>query len=300
MPPKAGPLTTALGAAKGGVARLGVGTYSVDAFGGDGTGEMLPLGVRSLVGAGIGRTVLEMPARTSRSGDDVPTRRGSTNQLSVLKVTGSPVLAGFTLQGTDQGHLYNGLRVHRTTDARISDVRVAQIPGDDDLPPGETFAINDYRTAGSVYRRIEVDGRGVGASGFATNSSTDVTVEGGSFHDERVAHGATFWQTDTVRLVDVRAERNAGAGLNFERDTGLVTIVRPVLDGNAVADLRIASDTGRARFRIVDPVLRHGRLTVDLPAAYNGVPNRQQRGDVQVLVHGVDRTAEVVRWVDRG
>jgi hypothetical protein len=300
-PAEVGALAAALGTASDGVVRLRAGTYTIAGFGSDGAGETLPVGVRSVQGAGIGRTVLQMPRRASHEADAVPTRRGTTNQLSVLKVTGSPALAGFTLQGTDQGHLYNGLRVHRTSDARISDVLVAQIPGDDDLPPGETFAINDYRTTGSVYRRIEVDGRGVGASGFATNSSTDVTVRRGYFHDERVAHGATFWQTNTVRLVDVRSVRNAGAGLNFERDRGVVTLVRPALDGNAVADLRIASDTGRARFRILDPVLTGGaKLTIDLPATYNHLPNRQRRTDVQVLVHGADRTAELVRWVDRG
>jgi hypothetical protein len=219
----------------------------------------------------------------------------------MLKVTGSPVLSGFTLQGTDQGHLYNGLRMHRTVDARVTGVRVALIPGDDDVPPGETFGINDYRTTGSVYRRIDVDGSGVGASGFATNSSRDVTVADSSFHDQHAAHGATFWQTDTVTLTDVRAEDDAGAGLNFERDSGLVTITRPLLDGNRVADLRIASDRGSARFRIVDPVLRPGqRLTIDLPAVYNGAPNRQRREDVEVLVGGADRTAQLVQWVDRG
>jgi hypothetical protein len=127
-----------------------------------------------------------------------------------------------------------------------------------------------------------------------------VTVRGGSFHDQHVAHGATFWRTDTVTLVDVRAERNGGAGLNFERDRGLITIERPVLGRNAVADLRIASDLGSAHFRIVDPVLHGGTLTVDLPAEYNGVPNRQRRADIRVIQGGVDRTAAVLRFVDRG
>lgn len=299
-PGTVGPLPDALRRPVNGVVRLGAGTYRVPPFDRDLIGATVPGDVRSVLGAGADRTVLAMAPRVSTRAGDVPTRAWTTNQLSVLKVTGSPVLSGFTLQGTDQGHLYNGLRVHRTKDARVRDVRVAQIPGNNDVPPGETFGINDYRTTGSVYERVEVDGRGVGASGFATNRSADVTVRNGFFHDQRAAHGATFWRTDTVTLVDVEATRNGGAGLNFERDRGVITIIRPLLDANAVADLRIASDLGSARFRIVDPVLRGGRLTVDLPAEYNGVPNRQRREDIQVLEQGVDRTATTLRFVARG
>ena len=253
-----------------------------------------------IVGAGVGRTVFQMTPHTSTRAASIPTAFPATNQLSLLRVGGDHVvLSGFTLRGTAQGHLYNGLRVQGTRDLAASDLCVAGIPGDDNQPPGETFGINDYATRGSVYRRIEVDGRGVGAAGFAANRSTDLTIDGAYLHDDRYSAGATFYRTHDIVLTDVVSVRNGRIGLNFERVTGSVRIVRPRLAGNGTGDIRITTDSGAATYTIVDPVLpASGHLTVVFPPKYLDAPNVQPRSRIRVLIHGVDRTADVLRFED--
>jgi hypothetical protein len=240
-----------------------------------------------------------MEPHSSTRGPEVPAAFPETNQLSLLRVTGRTTrLSDFTLLGTEQGHAYNGLRIEGVRGARVSDLCVVGIPGTDHQPPGETFGINDYRTVGSDYRSIVVDGRGVGAAGFGANSSRSVSIERSAFVNERYSAGATFWQVHGISLTDVRATGNGLVGLNFERVSGRVRIVRPVTGANGEGDLRITSDFGSATYTIVDPRYSGDRLTIVLPATYNGGrANRQRPGDVHVLIDGRDRTNEVVRFV---
>jgi hypothetical protein len=247
-------------------------------------------------GAGIDKTVIEMKPHTSTRSGLVPTARGTTNQLSLLQAGGSPHLSNFTLRGTEQGHLYNGLRIGQASDARISNVKVTSVPGNDHMPPGETFGINDWRTTGSVYTGVEVDGGGVGAAGFGANSTRDITIRNSYFHDNPHSIGATFWQTNGITLEDVRSTNNRG-GLNFERVSGSVRIVRPVLGGNSDSDLSFGSDQASAKVTIIDPkTTSGGKLRIRIYGSYNG-PNKQQRSDIKVLVNGVDRTAQLVQWI---
>ncbi len=241
-----------------------------------------------------------MNPHSSSKGSQVPTADWTTNQLYLMSVTGaSPALSGFTLQGTDQGHLYNGLRVGQATNARIHDVTVAAIPGNNDIPPGETFGINDWRSSGSVYTNVEVDGSGrLGGSGFATNSSSNVTVQHGYFHDMR-ANGTAFWQTNGVTLDDVTVQNNV-TGLNFERTTGSITVNRPTFSGNN-QDVYLASDQGSGDLVITDPTFGNTysghKINIQVPKTYRGVANHFNRSSVRVIIGGVDRTADVVHWV---
>ncbi|RIX26616.1 right-handed parallel beta-helix repeat-containing protein [Amnibacterium setariae] len=253
-----------------------------------------------LRGAGSARTTIAMSGGTSSKAGAVPHADWTTNQLYLMSVTGaSPVLSGFTLRGTAQGHLYNGVRIGQATNARVDDLRVVGIPGNDDIPPGETFGINDWRTNGSVYSNIEVDGAGrVGASGFATNSSTNVTVRSGRFHDMR-ANGTAFWQTSGVTLDDVSVTNNV-TGLNFERTTGRIVVNRPVFAGNN-QDVYLASDQGGGTLVITDPTFGNTysgrRINIQVPKTYRGTANHFSRASVKVIIGGVDRTADVVHWV---
>lgn len=178
----------------------------------------------------------------------------------------------------------------------VSDLRVVAIPGSSSAPPGETFGVNDYRTHEASYDRIEVDGHGTGASGFGSNISTGVTVRRSYFHDNPFSMGATFWQDRDVSLTDVIAVRNKAAGLNFERVSGRVTITRSITRHNGCCDLRIVSDRGSARYRIVDPVFDGPKLVVAWPRTYLGHPNLQRRSDVRLFVRGVDRTKDLLRF----
>ena len=178
----------------------------------------------------------------------------------------------------------------------MHDVRIVNIPGADSHPPGETFALNDWRTTGSVYTRIRIEGGGVEAAGFATKSTRGVAVVDSTFSGSAESSGAVFWQTDGITLTDLRVIGNR-SGLNFERVTGDVLLTRPVFRGNANYDLQFGSDRGGASVTIADPVLKpEQKIVMNVPLRYHGGENGQKRSNVHVLVKGVDRTDELVRF----
>ena len=256
------------------------------------------LGQRGLVGAGVGRTLVEMAPHSSTKAARIPTEPYTTNQLYLLStIGGAPQLSGFTLLGTPQGHLYNGLRVARTVGARVHDVWIEHIPGGRSFPPGETFALNDYRTDHSVYTHLTIDGSGVSAAGFATNSSWNVTVNDSTFTRTAYSAGATIWQTRNVTMNRVRVVGNR-SGINFERSGGTIRMNRPTFRHNGSFDLQFGTDLAGGTVTITDPVLAAGqRLRLHVPARYHGRPNGQLRSRIHVLVHGVDRTRQLVQYL---
>ncbi len=289
-------LASALAADTSGIRRLGAGIFTFSDFGSDLIGAHLPSA--GLQGRGVGSTILEMGAHTSTKASRVPTASGTTNQLSLVKITGgSPKLSGFTLQGTAQGHLYNGLRINSATNAQVSDVRVKSVPGDADNPPGETFGINDFHTDGSHYSHVEIDGAGVGGADFGANSSKNLTITDSDFHDSGHSHGATFWQTKNITITNTRAIDNDRVGFNFERVSGTVTLTDDTMRGNTLADIRFGSDQGSAKVTIVDPVFSGAKLRIMLTPKYMGTTNTQKKSDIHVMVNGVDRTSDLVEWV---
>lgn len=280
---------------------LGAATYTFTDFGvaedGRQAGVLLPAG--GLTGRGVTATVLRMADRSSTRARLVPPGGpDGTNPLDLLLVTGAtPTLSGFTLQGSPQGHLYNGLRLAGTHGARVTGVKVAAVPGDFLAGPGETFGISDRHGRGNTYTDIEVDGAGVGASGLGISDSDAVTVQRASLHDNPFSAGIAVWQTTGVTLTDVRTARNR-TGMALERVGGTVLITRPTFLGNAEQDLYIGSDLGSARIIIADPVLAIGAtLRVRMPYTEMGRPNRQLKSDLTVTRNGADVTARVVQWL---
>jgi hypothetical protein len=239
-----------------------------------------------------------MAANSSSKAGSVPTTPYTTNQLYLLStIGGTPGLSGFTLRATQQGHLYNGLRIGQATNARVHDVKVVAVPGNASFPPGETFVLNDWRTNGSVYDRITIDGGGVSAAGFGTNSSTNVTVNNSTFTGTAYSSGAAIWQTTNVTLNDVRIVNNR-SGINFERSGGTIRLNRPVFKGNRLYDMQFGTDLGGGQVTIVDPVLEPGqKLRLNVPTNYQGHVNGQKRSNIHVIVHGVDRTSELIQYL---
>lgn len=258
----------------------------------------LPARFTGVAGAGIDRTIIRMAPHTSTNAKDIPTAPMTTNQFSLMRVTGDNVnLHDFTLQATDQGHLYNGLRVHRSNNPRITNVKITGTPGASSSPPGETFGLDDYRSVNPVYKNLEIDGQGVGASGFGANNSVNVTIQNGLFHNNPHGIGATFWQTKDVTLIDCTTKDNHN-GFNFERVSGTVNIIRPVFGKiTGSHDISIGTDNSNAVYNIYDPVLPPGqKLRILMGKNYLGKPSPQQRSNVHVYVHGVDKTNELVHW----
>jgi hypothetical protein len=257
-------------------------------------GAVLGVSSRGLEGGGMSKTTLRLSPHTSTRASKVPHSSWSTNQLSVLRVVKKgTVLRGFTLLGTAQGHLYNGIRVEKVRNLRADHVRVWGIPGDNHQPPGETFAINDYRTTGSRWSHIRIDGKRVGATGFGVNSSTRIRICDAVSSHNPTGMGFAFWQSSAITCVDCRADDNGFSGFNFERTTGKVTLVHPSATGNKF-DMRIASDQRSAKFLIEDPVLRHGVWTIWMPRTWY-VRNKQKRSDITLTIHGKRRN-DLIRF----
>jgi Right handed beta helix region len=260
-----------------------------------GTLDGLVLAGNRLVGRGVGRAVLRMRPHTSTHASDVPSRFPQTNQLSLVRLQSTVrEFAGFTIKATEQGHLYNGLRVDRAGHFRMHDVRIAGIPGSASAPPGETFGLNDYRTSGARYTRVEIDGAGRGASGFGVNGSRNITVRRSYSHDNRHSMGFAFWHVRNITITQSLATNNGGAGFNFERVSGSVRLSGIVALRNRYP-ISIASDQGSATYRIVDPTFPGRTLEVHLPRTYYGVKNKQRRDDVHLIIHGRDRS-DLIRF----
>jgi len=285
---------------------LGNAVYTFSDFGvakdGQQVGAVLP--ATGLTGRGVTSSIVRMnPGSSTRASMVPPNDPAYTNPIDLLMVTGTagtpaaPTLSGFTLQGTPQGHLYNGLRMSYTRGAHITDVKVVAVPGNYHINPGETFGLNDYQGHGNTYTDVEIDGAGIGASALGFNSSDNVTVNGANVHNNPYSAGVAAWQTTNVTLIDVRTVQNR-TGLNFERVQGTVLVTRPTIQGNTEQDLYIGSDYGSAKYTITDPVLTSGaKLRIRLPASEMGKPNLQKKTDIKVIVNGTDVTATVVQWL---
>lgn len=289
-------LRSAVRAAGGRPVSVGAGRWTFRDFADGNHGVDLPAG--GLVGAGSGHTVIGMTPGSSSHAGRVPTAPYTTNPLDLLSVTGeSPTLSGFTLAGTDQGHLYNGLRVGDTTNLHASDIAVTSVPGATNYPPGETFGINDWRTRGSDWSHVTVDGHGVGAAGFGVNNSADITITSSTFTGMAYSAGIAVWQSSDVVLDHDRITGNR-SGINLERDTGTITMTAPTFTGNRQRDVQVMTDGPGATITITDPVLDPGqKLRIRVPATYRGHPEGQSKDRIRVIVAGVDATDQLVQWV---
>lgn len=219
-----------------------------------------------------------------------------TNQLTLLRCNQGAVTVGnLTLEGTDQGHAYNGLSIYQAAPGTVvGNLKVTGIPGTANYPPGETFAINLYRAAGTSanpvrLRDIDVtgirtaDGVKVGASPIGWNGCTWVDLTDGYFHDTLTSM-PTFWQsTDctTTRLRSVHCGTGSGAlsgcGINHEESTR-ITHRSPTLlvdrVGVSYQHLQVLSQTSDCQVTVTDPIFDHpayvggNQFTVMIAANY--------------------------------
>jgi MOSC domain-containing protein YiiM len=250
-----------------------------------------------LVGSGIDRSILQMAPASSTKAASVPTAAGTTNQLYLMAFTKSGLhLDCFTLAGTHQGHLYNGIRLSQVTGAVLSNLKlVGTSPGNSYIPPGETFAINDYRGTNNAYTNVEIDGQGTGATAFGSNSSVGGVWTDDYAHDHQYSAGIALWQmTGTMTLTRFRSVNNR-VGINLERVNGTVNITQPTLMGNTAHDLFIGNDQGSTKINIYDPILSPGqKIRIHNAGLEQGNPNLQVLSDIKVYVNGVDSTASMV------
>lgn len=230
----------------GKILRLPAGVFEVRNFLNGSEAVVVPPRVKGVVGEGRD-TIIRIRANSSTYGPTVPKQgTGATNQLYVLRMTDGKeqVLSNFWLQGTEQGHLYNGIMVGRSSPGtRVEDVLITGIPGNNGAPPGETFGLNWWRGSQSVTRNVEIDGyrwtgdsfdgrvRGakVGASPIGYNNHDRARLYDVSTHDSD--HGMpTFWLSNAAETWNLQSVRNA-IGINHEESFGIVHH-QPVMYGS--------------------------------------------------------------------
>jgi hypothetical protein len=287
----------------GNVVVLGAGTYNWSDFTTVVQGVRVGASItrRGLRGAGIDSSILQMVAGSSTRAADVPTAAGTTNQLHQMFFDYDGLrLSDMTLNGTSQGHLYNGLRMHGVAGALLRNLKLTGLgPGNSNIPPGETFAINDYSGSGNAYQDIEIDGQSAGATGFGTNSTSSCTFTDCYAHHNTYSAAFALWQgTGTFNLIRCRSHLNK-TGFNLERmgreaigqSRCTVNIVNPTFGTNVVGgqDIFLGNDQGSTILNIYDPVDRNGSgnpIRVYFPLNEQGNPNIQNRNDVTVRIGG--------------
>lgn len=280
------------------------GWYEFVNFDANGYGGLFWLNVSGVHGSGVDSTYFQMHPWTSTKAGQVPTAQWSTNDMALMRVGGSDdgnkrlvSLSGFTLRGTDQGHLYNGFMFYDAADgSTMTDCRVHGIPGRDSVPPGETFGINVYRSNRVTLTRVEVDGRRpedgtrVGAANVGVNYSSDFTMTDCYSHHTAYSHGVTCYEVKNVTLNRVRAEDCAAIGLNLERVSGVVNINGSTMLRCGWSHITVDSDRASAKVTITDPIFDGPKLRVTVHASgYAGNPQKQLVSDIRLVVGGVSR-----------
>lgn len=229
---------------------------------------------------------------------------GATNQYTLVSLGGNDAtqtlpginLGPFDLIGTDQGHLYNGLRVGYSVGAQLHDINITGVPGSASSPPGETFGISLWHCSGAEANRVKVLGAGVGATLIGLNSSTDAFLTNCVANGSVYGFGLACWQTKDIQVIDFDARANRRA-LNFERCSGTIFLTRVDMRGQTTTGphITVNSDQASAKVTITDPQVDAWPLRVGVivgSALYLGKPQLQKVSDVQLVVGGKDVTAD--------
>lgn len=182
----------------------------------------------SIIGDGIDRTIYSMVPYSSTRGPYVAAlQKGDTNQCTLIRAGGEDgshietglEYANFTLNGTDQGHIYNGLTVGYSDGAHIHDVKITNVPGDDVTPPGETFLMSLWHANNALIENVILDGGGVAATISGNNNIVGATFKNCQFLNSGCAMPLASWQSKDLTFIDCKF-LNANRGINIENAYG--------------------------------------------------------------------------------
>lgn len=217
---------------------LPAGTYTFSDFA-DGTGAGgfwygAQLTVTALRGAGSRYTTVQMVPNTSTRASSVPAQStGQSNQLQYVAMSAAGAkVDGVKIQGTSQGHLYNGLRFESVASPTLSNTTVAGIPGDAGSPPGETFAVNFQACTGTVtVTNVTVDGQNLGAAAIGSNNSAATyNITNYLAINNKYSAGWASWEHKGVMNFHGFVVRNSARAFNAERLAGTVNFYDPLWD----------------------------------------------------------------------
>jgi hypothetical protein len=273
----------------------------------------------SIIGNGITRTVYQMVANTSSRASYVASlASGDTNQCHLIRAggkDGSHIETGlefgnFTLAGTEQGHIYNGLEVGYSTGANIHDIKITHIPGNDIAPPGETFLLNLWHANNATITNVVLDGQGVAATISGNNNLDSVTYTNCTFTGSGSAMPGATWQCSNMTF-DSCILSNCPRGWNVENPYGgFHTFKNCRFDDFPIgwqivcqAGVWVAPNASVAStvLTVEDPKRLDGtpwNFTTDGPFKILHYPtsqkpaNRQKDSDIHLVVDGVDVSSD--------
>jgi hypothetical protein len=257
-----------------------------------------------LVGSGVDQTIFQMTPNSSTAASRVPAQStGSPVYLALMAGEAqSRLWQDFTVRGTAQGHIYDGIRFNKPSGPAVfRRVKVTGIPGNASGPPGETFSINLWHgVPGSMIDQCEIDGRDfatgakIAASMCGLNSSDSTLIQDSYFHHNGVAFGIANWLgTGNQVYRRVRCEDTASTGFHHENCFGTITLDHCTALRNANGFHASANNStnygGSAVWNIIDPVFDGPKFKVQwYPGAY-GNTQSQKIADIHLTVNGVDR-----------
>jgi hypothetical protein len=222
----------------GKILRLPAGVFEVSDFRDPSVAIRVPPTVKGIVGEGRD-TILRIKPNSSKFAYTVPAQgTNQTNQLYILRMNDGvapQILSDFWLQGTPQGHLFNGIMVGQSKPGTVvQNLLITGVDGNAGSPPGETFGLNWWRGSDSITRNVEIDGyrwsgdsfasrvRGeqVGASPIGYNSHDRGKLWDGFMHDAKFGM-PTYWQSNNSETWNLQSIRNA-IGINHEESFGTI------------------------------------------------------------------------------
>lgn len=285
----------------GKILKLPKGVFEVSNFMDASKAIEVPSDVKGVIGSG-NDTILRIKPNTSTYASTVPKQgTGATNQLYVIRMnngagTGPQVLSDMWVQGTEQGHFYNGIMVGKADNGTtVKNLLITGMPGGAGSPPGETFGLNWWKTNGSITQNIEVDGyrwtgdsfadrvKGdkVAASPIGYNDANNGKLYDAYTHDSKFGM-PTFWQSNNNETWNLQSINN-NAGINHEESFGTIHH-SPVITGTAnrqhisfmaahgdgkltIIGATVDSWTGTSK---AGPVTKNGKLLILTPQNYTG------------------------------
>jgi hypothetical protein len=231
----------------GKILKLPAGVFEVSDFRDVSAAIRVPKNVKGLIGSG-NDTIIRIKPYSSTFAWSVPSQtQGGTNQLHILRMNNGvepQVFSDVWIQGTEQGHNYNGIMIGQSKPGTtLERVLVTGIPGNDGTPPGETHGIGWWQSLGGISKDLEVDGyrwigdnfkdrvKGpkVGAAPIGWNSSDNAKAYNIYTHDS-LRSMPTFWQSNNAETWNLQSINN-DAGINHEESFGIVHH-QPVIYGS--------------------------------------------------------------------
>lgn len=278
--------------AAGGTVLLGHGTYVVEpienpAFAGFFHCVRTRKGV-ALVGAGIGATTIKLKDSANFTGHVISNGDLDGGDFDLT-------FRDFELDGNgaNQTTLYTGLQILRVRGARCTRVRVKNVRGTSDSPPGETLHFAPSQSSDLIFTDCEALGTaGTQGSGFGDNNCTNVAYKGCIARAMSAAFGFASFQGRNITYSDCFSQKNGNAGFNIEFGED-IALTNCIAGGRAVAEAAAEPFAANESLgNVADGFICNATKRMELTnchGTYNGgnglnvVPTAADRSDCRVI-----------------